>query len=120
LTIDHYHAYLLSKLSNNPIKVIDDVFIWHGCIVDRNTAVVCFLKIYSQLPVNDKMKKELHKNYMNRWAHSQFSIGLESDKEFYTIDISNTWFYIICKKIKGNVKIRSDEDIKNIMILLHS
>jgi hypothetical protein len=120
--IDYKHAHLMSRLCDNPINVVDDVFMWHGYVVDRVTAVLCLLKIYSQLPVNDKMKLRMYKNYMDRWASNRYAVtSISSDPNAQDpVARSSVWFYRLCRKLKGNVQERSAENIKDILVLLHT
>lgn len=118
--IDYKHAHLMSRLSDNPVKVVDDAYMWHGYAVDRATAVICLLKIYSQLPVNDKMKLRMYRNYMERWQSNRYAVLYNDSDEKDPIALSSMWFYRLCRKIKGNIQERSAEDIKNILVLLHN
>lgn len=112
---DIKQALLMSKLSGNPAKVQDDVFAWNGIIVDRPSAVVALLKIYSQLPVSTQAKARLYEQYKHRFSESDFSLLIDDEKQ--GIDI---WFYRLCKTIKGSVEQRSGNEIKQILINLHT
>lgn len=114
---DLQHAYLLSKLIDNPVKVDKDVYMWNGYVMDRETAVVALLKVYSQLPVSDSAKKSLFENYKKRWQDNKYAV--DPNREEFS-DRSGTWFFILCNGIKGKVRKRTPFDIKQQLITLHS
>lgn len=117
LDTDLQHAYLLSKLIDNPVKVDKDVYMWNGYVMDRETAVVALLKVYSQLPVSDSAKQSLFENYKKRWQDNKYAV--DPNKEEFS-DRSGTWFFILCKNIKGKIYKRTPFDIKQQLITLHS
>ena len=112
---DVKQALLMSRLSGNPAQVQGDIFAWNGIVIDRPSAVVALLKIYSQLPVGTQAKTRLHEQYKTRFSESSFSLLTDDEKQ--SVDI---WFYRLCKTIKGTVEQRSNDDIKQILISLHT
>ncbi len=113
-------AKLISHLSGRPAKVVDDVFIWNGSLVDRATAVVAFLKINNQVPVGDSVKIRLHETYNARFANyaeSESLIGITDDQPDKSARI---WFNLLCRIIKGKSEPLSKEVVKQILIDLHS
>ena len=111
------HAYFLSKLVPNPVKVTDGVYIWNGILLDRETAVVILLKMYSQLPVSTSAIEKLFENYKKKYQYQKYAVKIVSEQIF---DNPSNWFYHICYDIRGNVLTRTAEDIKQQLINLHS
>jgi hypothetical protein len=105
-------AALMSKLSGVPAQVQADVFVWNGVLVDRATAVVSLLKVYSQVPVSTSAKNQLYNKYIQKFNHEPRSLSVTDDN-------SEIWFYKLCKKIQGEVKTRTSEEVKQILIGLH-
>ena len=117
---DINHALLLSKLSPNPVKITDNFYMWNGYIVNRSTAVVVFLKLYSKVPVNDQIRKSLYEEYLRETEGitsphlCQFD-GWDDDDCGY-----GNWFYHVCSKIKNKIDYRSQEEIRQVLAMLHS
>lgn len=112
-------AKLLNKLSDKPILVSADVFVWHGHLVDRATAVVALLKNNNQVPVSDHVKQQMQENYNRRF--SQYT-----DEEFLNVgtdkrpDVSaRIWFNFVCRELKGHNPALQPEELKNLLIDLH-
>lgn len=112
-------AQLLSQLSGRPARVKDDVFVWNGYILDRPTAVIALLKVYSTLPVTNGAKERLYNSYYKRFQNEEtsFVINKNNENSDWTVE---TWFYKLCKRIKGKIDQRSNNEIKEILIYLHS
>lgn len=112
-------AKLLNKLSDKPTLVSADVFVWHGHLVDRATAVVALLKNNNQVPVSDHVKQQMQQNYNRRF--SQYT-----DEEFLNVgtdqqpDVSaRIWFNHVCRKLRGRNPALPPEELKNLLIDLH-
>jgi hypothetical protein len=117
---DIAQAKLVSQLSGRPAKIHDDVFIWNGHMIDRATAVVAFLKINNQVPVGDGIKMRLHQAYDQRFAAYDEQEELVNIADEQPDKAARIWFNILCRKIKGKSAALSHEEIKRILIDLHS
>ena len=106
-------AKLMSTLSGNPANVCDDVFVWNGHIMDRATAVVAMLKTYNQLPVTTQAKQKLYVNCKKKF-------GTVTDDVTEEEIGANIWFHSKCLAIKESRATRTNEDIKQLLIYLHS
>ncbi len=117
--IDYKQALLISKLSGMPTKVDNDVFVWNDKIIDRATAIVALLKVYNQVPVGETAKRRLLKQYLKKFEAvcKERIICVENEENS---ESSSIWFYKVCKRIQGAVSTRTNEEIKNILIKLHS
>jgi len=111
-------AKLLSKLSDRPTLVSADVFVWHGHLIDRATAVTALLKVNNQVPVNDSVKMRLQFNYNKRFKDYP-------DEEFLNVaddqppDTSaRIWFNYVCREIKPR-GVLDPTQLKNLLIDLH-
>jgi hypothetical protein len=113
-------AKLLSQLSGKPAKVQGDVFIWNGHIIDRATAVVALLKINNQVPVGDSVKMRLHQAYDTRFAAYEEQEELVKIVDDQPDKAARIWFNILCRKVKGTNTGMSPEEVKQILITLHS
>jgi len=105
-------AALMSKLSGVPAQVQPGVFVWNGILVDRASAVVSLLKVYNQVPVSTSAKNQLYNKYIKQFNQETRALSVTDDN-------SEIWFYKLCKKIQGEVKTRTNEEIKQILIGLH-
>jgi len=114
---DIKQAALMSRLSGRPAQVTGDVFVWNGRIVDRASAVVALLKVYSQVPVSTSAKVKLCDQYHQKFGHDDSGFVISTDDTSSTR--SEIWFYKLCKAIKGEVAVRTDTEIKEILISLH-
>lgn len=110
-------ALLLSRLSSRPAKVRDDVFVWNGYVLDKASAVVALLKVYSTLPVTTGAKQRLCDTYYRRFQNERSDFVISRERSDWTVDI---WFYKLCKRIKGQIEVRTPDEIKEILIYLHS
>jgi hypothetical protein len=115
--IELNQARLISKLSGRPAHIRDDVFVWNGSIIDRACAVVALLKVYSSLPVTSSAKEKLCKSYYEKFQNANSDFIIDQEKSEWNNDI---WFYKICKRIKGEINERTESDIKEILIYLHT
>lgn len=115
---DIKQAALMSRLSGRPAAVTGDIFVWNGRIVDRASAVVALLKVYSQVPVSTAAKERLCNQYHQKFSNEDSDFVISVDDASSTR--SEIWFYKLCKAIKGEVAVRSETEIKEILIILHS
>lgn len=116
-------AALISKLSGRPHPVFDDVFAWNGKIVDRATAVIALLKVYNQVPVSDTVKMSVFDKYAKRFEairSSDFFIDVYFDDTRDPATESRIWFNKVCAAVKGDVNELAKEQIKDILITLHT
>lgn len=117
---DINQARLVSHLSSRPAKVVDDVFVWNGSLIDRATAVVAFLKVNNQVPVPDSVKMRLHEAYEQRFAayeDTEDLVGITDDQPDKSARI---WFNMLCRIIKGKSGPMSKDLVKQILVDLHS
>jgi hypothetical protein len=121
LDIEIEEARFLSLLSGDPVLVKDDIYIWNGVLVNRAAALVALLRIYCQLPVNNYLKTTLFRGYSIKFREVDEKYLLKNTlDDRYQIGEQGVWFYELCGRIKGNIDHRSEQDIKRLMILLHS
>lgn len=116
-------AALVSKLSGRPQPVFDDVFAWNGKIVDKATAIIALLKVYNQVPVSDSVKISVFEKYTNRFdaiKQSDFFIDVYFDDTRDPAKEARIWFNKVCTAIKGDVAELDSNQIKDILITLHS
>jgi hypothetical protein len=116
-------AALVSKLSGRPQPVFDDVFAWNGKIVDKATAIIALLKVYNQVPVSDSVKISVFEKYANRFdaiKQSDFFIDVYFDDTRDPAKEARIWFNKVCTAIKGDVAELDSNQIKDILITLHS
>lgn len=111
---DINQATLMSKLSGCPAQVCGDIFVWNGVLVDRASAIVALLKVYNQVPVSTSAKTRLHSKYIEKFGRDLLAVSADEDQHHVEI-----WFYKLCKKIQGDVKTRTNDEIKQILISLH-
>lgn len=116
-------AALVSKLSSRPQPVFDDVFAWNGKIVDKATAIIALLKVYNQVPVSDSVKISVFEKYANRFdaiKQNDFFIDVYFDDTRDPAKEARIWFNKVCTAIKGDVAELDSNQIKDILITLHS
>jgi len=116
-------AALISKLSGKPAHVFDDIFAWNGKVVDRATAVLALLKVYNQVPVSDTVKMSVFEKYANRFdsiKESDFFINVYFDDTRDPAREARIWFNKVCTAVKGDVAELPGDQIKDILITLHS
>lgn len=116
-------AALISKLSGKPAHVFDDVFAWNGKVMDRATAVIALLKIYNQVPVSDTVKMSVFEKYANRFdaiKDSDFFIDIYFEDTRDPAKEARIWFNKVCTAVKGNIAKLPNEQIKDILVTLHS
>jgi len=116
-------AALISKLSGRPHLVFDDVFAWNGKIVDKATAIIALLKVYNQVPVSDSVKISVFEKYSNRFdaiKQSDFFIDVYFDDTRDPAKEARIWFNKVCTAIKGDVAELPSNQIKEILVTLHS
>lgn len=111
---DIKQAALMSRLSGVPARVQDDIFVWNGILIDRASAVVALLKIYNQVPISTAAKTKLHSLYSDKFSKAASTMVIDHDQD--QVDI---WFYKLCKTVQGEVKTRTPEEVKQILIGLH-
>lgn len=117
---DIAQARLVSHLSGRPAKVQGDVFVWNGHLIDRATAVVALLKVNNQVPVGDSIKMRLHQAYETRFKqynHTEDLVGIIDDEPPKSARI---WFNILCRAIKGKDSALTSDQVRQILIELHS
>lgn len=112
-------AKLLNKLSDKPTLVSADVFVWHGHLVDRATAVVALLKNNNQVPVSDHVKQQMQQNYNRRFSQytDEKFLNVGSDENPSTS--ARIWFNFVCRELKGANPALPPEELKNLLIDLH-
>jgi hypothetical protein len=118
--IEISQAKLISHLSGRPAKVVDDVFVWNGSIMDRATAVVAFLKVNNQVPVGDSVKMRLHEAYNARFGQYEDSESLAGIIDDHPDKSARIWFNLLCRIIKGKSEPLSKEVVRQILVDLHS
>jgi hypothetical protein len=119
LDTDISAAKLLNKLSDRPTLVAADVFIWHGHLVDRATAVVALLKNNNQVPVSDNVKMQMQQNYNKRFQRHTDEGFLNVASDENPASSARIWFNYVCRELKGNNPVLTPEALKNVLIDLH-
>jgi hypothetical protein len=116
---DISEAKLINKLSDRPTLVAADVFVWHGHLVDRATAVVALLKNNNQVPVSDNVKMQMQNNYNKRFQQytDEKFLNVASDENPSTS--ARIWFNYVCRELKGNNPVLPPETLKNLLVDLH-
>ena len=112
-------AKLLNKLSDRPTLVADDVFVWHGHLVDRATAVVALLKTNNQVPVSDHVKMQMQHNYNKKFQQytDEKFLNVASDEK---PDASaRIWFNYVCRELNAGKPVMTPESLKNVLMDLH-
>jgi hypothetical protein len=116
-------AALISKLSGKPHCVFDDVFAWNGKVMDRATAVIALLKVYNQVPVSDTVKISVFEKYALRFdaiKDSDFFIDIYFDDTRDPAKEARIWFNKVCTAVKGDITELPANQIKDILVTLHS
>lgn len=121
---DFGQAALISTLSGRPAHITDDLFAWNGKVVDRATAVVALLKIYNHVPVGDSIKINIYEKYHKRFSNyidNDLFVSLRfTDKNTDRATLSRIWFNQLCSVIRGDVAELSSDNVKQILVTLHS
>lgn len=118
--IDIGRAKLMSQLSGRPAHVVNDVFVWNGCIIDRATAIVALLKANNQVPVNDGVKMRMHQNFYDKFRQFEETEDLVfNDYDKDPAVNARIWFNVVCRTVKKTTENLPNEVVKQILIDLH-
>lgn len=118
--IDIGRAKLMSQLSGRPAHVVNDVFVWNGCIIDRATAIVALLKANNQVPVNDGVKMRMHQNFYDKFRQFEETEDLVfNDYDKGPAVNARIWFNVVCRTVKKTTENLPNEVVKQILIDLH-